>query len=273
MKNRTVNAFRDLHTGQEVLILVNVWDAASASVLAGTGAKAIATSSAALCWAHGYQDGTGEFPDESMLLAIKEIVEATNLPVTVDLEAGYSDDPQKVAERVLNLSTLGVAGINLEDGIDEPELLAGKIRAIRQRLGEKGADIFLNARTDTFLRPLVSPEERLKVTIARGQLYGHAGADGFFVPRLSAADQMRIISEEVKLPLNVLGFPEVPPLGVLRSHGVHRLSLGALPYEKVLGEFRKQAINALALGHTPELFVDAIPYTEMNAYFALRPQK
>jgi 2-methylisocitrate lyase-like PEP mutase family enzyme len=273
MKNRAVNTFRDLHTGQEVLILVNVWDAASASVLAGTGAKAIATSSAALCWAHGYQDGTGEFPDESMLPAIREIVDATNLPVTVDLEAGYSDDPQKVAERVLNLSTLGVAGINLEDGTDEPELLADKILSIRQRLGEKGADIFLNARTDTFLRPLVPPEEQLRVTIARGQLYTQAGADGFFVPRLSALDQMRTISEQLELPLNVLGFPEVPPLDVLRSHGVRRLSLGALPYEKVLGEFRKQATNALAHGHTPDLFVDAIPYAEMNAYFTFRRQK
>jgi 2-methylisocitrate lyase-like PEP mutase family enzyme len=264
-----VDTFRDLHTDEEVLILVNVWDAASACVVAGTGAKAIATSSASLCWAHGYRDGTREFPDESMLPAVKEIVGATKLPVTVDLEAGYSDDPQMVAERVLNLSTLGVAGINLEDGAGDPDLLAEKIRAIRQRLEEKGADIFVNARTDTFLRPLVAPEQRLKETIARGNFYTQAGADGFFVPRLSDPDQMRVISEEVKLPLNVLAFPEVPPLDVLRSHGVRRLSLGALPYEKVLGELRKQANNVLAHGHTPELFAEAIPYAEMNRVFRL----
>jgi len=111
----TAAAFRALHAGNPVLVLANVWDAASARVVELAGARAIATSSAAVSWAHGLPDGEHLRRDHVLALA-REVVGAVRVPVTVDLEAGYSADPVEVGALVKELVDLGIAGINLEDG-------------------------------------------------------------------------------------------------------------------------------------------------------------
>src|SRR6185369_4664562 len=113
--------FKQLHAGPSILILPNAWDAISARVVVNAGAKAVATSSAAVAWSHGYPDGNA-LPVPLLLATLRDITRTVNVPVTADIEAGYSDDPKTVAETVRALIDAGVAGINLEDGAASPDL-------------------------------------------------------------------------------------------------------------------------------------------------------
>lgn len=139
--------FRALHQQDPLLVLPTAWDAASAALWQRAGAAAVGTSSAALAWSCGYADG-GALP-EHLLQRVAEIAAAVSVPLNVDLEDGYSRDPDAVARLVERIAALGVAGINLEDGGNPPPLLVAKLDAIRDRLGERR--MFINARTDVYL--------------------------------------------------------------------------------------------------------------------------
>lgn len=141
----------ELHAADAPLLLPNCWDAASARLWQDAGAQAVATASAALSWSRGYPDG-GALPPEALLQTLADILRCVSVPVSVDVEDGYSDDPGAVAALVERVASLGAAGINLEDGGGAPELLAAKITAIRIRLGARA--LFVNARTDVYLRGL-----------------------------------------------------------------------------------------------------------------------
>ncbi|MEO7886490.1 MAG: isocitrate lyase/phosphoenolpyruvate mutase family protein, partial [Polaromonas sp.] len=144
--------FVQLHQAPHgVLLLPNAWDAASVKIFEASGAKAVATSSASLAWACGYADG-GALPPDELLDAVARITRVLKVPLTVDMEDGYSQDPAEVGRLAAELVDVCAVGINLEDGSDAPALLADKIRAIRSAL--KGKPLFINARTDVYLRKL-----------------------------------------------------------------------------------------------------------------------
>src|SRR5580704_7403795 len=153
-QKQSAELFRALHATGKLLILPNAWDAGSARLAEDCGAKAIATSSAAVCWAHGYADGE-TMPTAILLAAVAEIVRVVNVPVSVDSEAGFSSDPEAVADFVMALARAGAVGINLEDGTAPPDLLAAKIAAIKNACEREGMDVFVNARTDVVLKKLV----------------------------------------------------------------------------------------------------------------------
>src|SRR5579872_4625813 len=150
-------AFRKLHQGPEVLMLPNAWDAVSARLIESLGAKAIATTSAGLAWARGYPDGNA-LPKEQLIAAIRDIARVIKVPLTVDIEAGYADDPAAVAALVGEILAAGVMGINIEDGADSADLLCKKIAAVREQAVRMGADLYSNARTDVYLRGMASGE-------------------------------------------------------------------------------------------------------------------
>ncbi|HEY0506087.1 MAG TPA: isocitrate lyase/phosphoenolpyruvate mutase family protein, partial [Lysobacter sp.] len=139
-------SFRQLHA-QGVLRLANAWDAGTARLIESLGAPAIATTSAGVAWSRGYADGD-TLPIEHLLTAVEEIARVIRVPLSVDVEGGYSDDPAVVADNVMRLAELGVVGINLEDGGGTPEALCGKIARIRQACATRGLDVYVNARTD-----------------------------------------------------------------------------------------------------------------------------
>src|SRR5579863_10298465 len=148
-------SFQDLHRGDRVLLLANAWDAVSAALFARAGSKAIATTSAGLAWSRGFADGDA-LPRASLLSAVSSVCAVVgDLPVSVDIEGGYSNSADEVADLVVQLCALGVSGINLEDGTGTPEALCAKIVAIKQRLRQSGSDVYVNARTDVYLRELV----------------------------------------------------------------------------------------------------------------------
>ena len=194
--------FRDLHR-QGLLRLANAWDAGTARLIEQRGAAAVATTSAGLAWAQGYADGDRLDPDV-LLQAVSRIARVIRVPLTVDVEGGYSDDPDRVAALVLRVVHAGAAGINLEDGAGAPDLLAAKIRAIREACVAQGADVFINARADVYLRGLAAEERRVDETLARATVYRQAGADGLFVPGLVDVDAMRAIAAACGLPGNSL---------------------------------------------------------------------
>src|SRR5689334_14780110 len=241
--------FAALH--KDFLILPNAWDAGSARLMAHAGAKAIATSSAAVAWTHGYSDGEA-MPPELALQTIRAIAGAVDLPVSADIEAGYGD-ASAAGERAAQVLDAGAVGINIEDGSDVPDLLAAKIEAVKKAAQRKGAQIWVNARTDVYLKQLMSGDAALKETIRRAALYRDAGADSIFVPAVVDCDALREIASTIKLPLNALAWPGLPDAAELKALGVKRLSAGS-GIAKVIVEHSVQlAKSFLASGKSDDM--------------------
>ena len=264
----TADAFRGLHRSG-LLIIANVWDAGSARLVESLGAKAIATTSAGVAWSHGYPDGD-VLPADLLLATIRSIARIVSLPLSVDLEGGYSNDADEVAELVARVADAGAVGINLEDGSGTPEELCGKIEAIRTRGMAQGFDVFVNARTDVFLRGLSTPETRVNETLERARLYAAAGADGLFVPGLVAADEITAVAAGTGLPLNVMARPGLPLAGSLQALGVRRLSAGSGLSEAAFGRIAGLAAGFLDDGNTAPLLETAMAYPRINALMSER---
>jgi 2-methylisocitrate lyase-like PEP mutase family enzyme len=223
MTDTAHSRFAALHAGDALLLLPNAWDAASARLWQEAGAQAVGTSSAAVAWSRGYADG-GALPRAALLDSLRDIVRVVSVPVTVDFEAGYSDDPDAVADFVDDVVAAGAAGINIEDGSGEPDLLVAKLRAIRARLGAR--PLFVNARTDVYLAGLAQGDAAVSMAIERLSRYRDAGADGGFVPWLASAQDAAAIAAAVPLAINVMARPGLAPLSELRAAGVRRVSVG-----------------------------------------------
>jgi 2-methylisocitrate lyase-like PEP mutase family enzyme len=211
---------RELLLADELLVLANVWDVASARLVAGLGHPALATASAAVTAALGYPDDDTIPPDE-MFAAVRRIATAVEVPVTADLEAGYELEPAELVERLLGA---GAVGLNLEDtdhhgdgAFVDAEVQASRLRAVREAAGAAGVDLVLNARVDT-----PDPGEAL----ARARLYVEAGADSVYPINLSDAGDLRSFVSQLGAPVNALVRPGSPTLAELRSWGVARVSFG-----------------------------------------------
>ena len=262
-----MSTFRDLHSPGRLLILPNAWDAGSARVIEDAGAEAIATTSSGVAWARGYPDGNA-LPTRVLVAAVAEIVRVIRVPVSADVEAGYSDDPRAVAETVTAVMGAGAVGINLEDGAGTPDLLCAKIEAVKAAAAKAGVDLFVNARTDVFLKRLVPPERAVDETIERAKRYRAAGCDGIFVPALAEPAAIRaVVAGVAPLPLNVMAYPGLPAAAGLRELGVRRLSAGAAVASAALGRARSRARAFLADGVSEALFDESVEYGPTNALF------
>ncbi len=208
--------FRTLHAGPDLLILPNAWDPASARLIEDAGAKAVATTSAGLCWACGWPDGDA-LPAAELLAAIERLQRVLRVPLSVDIERG-GGTPEAAADLVEALVERGVAGINIEDGDAPPEALCAALQAIRRRVG---ADLYVNVRTDVVLRGMAQGDDAVDEILRRAKAYREAGGDGLFVPGLAdAARAARIASALPGLPLNLMWVPTLDPLPALRDAGV-----------------------------------------------------
>jgi 2-methylisocitrate lyase-like PEP mutase family enzyme len=258
-------AFRRLHGG-ELLILPNAWDAGSARLIESRGAKAIATTSAGLAWSSGYPDGDA-LPTERLLAAVRAIGRVIGVPMTIDIEGGYSNDPAAVARLVGEILDAGAVGINLEDGAGSPELLCAKIAAARESAGRAGVELFINARTDVYLRDLAVDGDAVAEVGRRAGRYRAAGCDGLFVPGLSDGSEIEAIAAAIRpLPLNVMLVPGLPSNERLHVLGVRRLSAGSAIAQAALARVGRLADELLA-GRAEELFADSAGYGEINRLF------
>jgi 2-methylisocitrate lyase-like PEP mutase family enzyme len=262
-------AFHALHRGPAPLILANAWDAGSARLIESLGAPAIATTSAGVAWVHGYPDGDA-LPVPLVIATAAAIARVIRVPLTMDIEGGYSDDPEAVGKLAAALIDAGAVGINLEDGGGTPDLLCAKIARIRRVAGELGVDLFINARTDVYLRGLGPEAGRVAETVARAARYREAGASGIFVPGLREPAEIRAVAEDAGLPLNVMAWPGLPAAAELARLGVRRFSAGSGISQALWGRAAALAGDFLKSGKSEPLGEGAMAYPAINALFAQR---
>lgn len=229
--------FRNLHTPGKPLVLYNVWDAGSAQAVTTAGALALATGSWSVAAAQGFNDGEA-LPLGDALLNASRIAAATVLPVSVDFEGGYAEDPAQVAENVSRLLETGAIGLNFEDqtvgapGFYDTDTQCSRINAIRQT----STDLFINARTDLFLKAAEGSDRKAltKEAKIRAMAYADAGADGFFAPALKDPTLIADLVEASPIPVNIMMMDGVPPIRDLANLGVARISFGPGPYIQLM---------------------------------------
>ena len=260
-------AFGALHTGGEILILPNAWDAASAAVMADAGAKAVATSSAAVAWSHGYPDGD-TLPLNLLLATVSAVARAAgDTPVTADIEGGYTDDLAELAETIKAVIGAGAVGINLEDGTRSPDLHARKIEAARKAADAAGVPLFINARTDVYLKGLAEGHAAYMETVARAERYRAAGASGVFVPGPSEPDLIGRLAEAIKLPLNIMLLPSLSKAAQLQALGVRRVSSATAPFRMAYAGVANATAAFLQDGDPAAYAVDATRLGNLNKRF------
>jgi 2-methylisocitrate lyase-like PEP mutase family enzyme len=258
--------FRSLHHAERLLVLPNAWDAASARLVEECGATAIATTSAAVAWTHGRADGE-QLEPAKLLETVRAIVRVVRVPVSVDAESGYSDEAEGITGVVTAILDAGAVGVNLEDGTAAPERLVEKIGVAKRAAARAGRELFVNARTDVYLRNLAAGEAAVAETLRRARMYREAGADGLFVPGLVDPDSIRTVAREAGLPLNLLARPKLAPVRELQALGVRRLSVGASLSLAALGVARRATRELLDQGTFASLFADAATGAELNGWF------
>lgn len=227
-------SFKELHYQAQPLLLCNIWDVASAQIAEQAGFKAIATSSAAIAKSRGYADGQ-ELSFAELFELVSSIKQNTLLPLSVDLEAGYAGSADKIIEHIKQLVELGVAGINIEDSqVDQSRQLvdgqafAEKLTQITNYLKSQQIEFFINARTDPYLVEHPSP---LEETITRAKLYQQAGVDGLFVPGMTEETEIKQLTAETDIPVNLLALANLPAMDKLTELGVKRVSMGNFLFE------------------------------------------
>ncbi|PZH07930.1 3-methyl-2-oxobutanoate hydroxymethyltransferase [Streptomyces sp. NTH33] len=255
--------FRSLHTPAAPLALANAWDVASARVIEAAGAPAIATTSAGVAWSLGSPDGDALARDQALEL-ISRITAAVAVPVTADIEGGYGQDAADVAETVTGVLAAGAAGVNIEDGTRAPDELATRLAVARRTADRTGADLFLNARIDTYLLGLGDPDTRLEETLSRARLYVDAGADGIFVPGTTDTATIAALAEGISVPLNVMAGPGAPGVAELGALGVARVSLGPGVAQAAYAAARRAARELFDTGGYESL-AGGMTFPELNA--------
>lgn len=252
--------FVELHHQNTPLLIANVWDAASAITAQQAGYQALGTSSTAIAAMLGYEDGEAISFDE-LFYIVTRIRSVSHLPLSVDVEAGFGDNAEQIAEHLIRLAKTGVVGINLEDSkvvdglrrLDDAIAFSGTVKEIRHRLNAEDHHLFLNIRTDTYL---LHHEQALQETLLRGRLYKAAGADGLFVPCLTSEQEIELISEELNLPLNVMCMPDLPTFVRLKKAGVSRISMGNFVHSAIQSKLNNVLQRIQAQQSFAEVFVD-----------------
>ncbi|MFG3253491.1 isocitrate lyase/phosphoenolpyruvate mutase family protein [Streptomyces sp. NPDC048172] len=273
--NDRCRALRALHE-EGTLVLPNVWDAASAALVAASGARAVATTSGGVAWSLGRADGQALTREEAAA-AVARIAAAVDVPVTADVEGGYGPAPEDVAATVAAVAGAGAAGINLEDSrapggpLFTPAEQAERLRAARTAAVEAGVpDLVVNARTDVVLFGIGEPESRLDAVRERAAAYAEAGADCLFVPGLLDLEALSALAAEGPLPVNAMAVPGGPDVAALRAAGVRRVSTGTALAQAAYGTVRRAAAEVLDKGTYGEC-EGGLEYGELNGLFATGP--
>ena len=258
--------FRELHR-QGCFAIPNPWDIGSARYLQHLGFKAIATSSAGLAFARGLPDNG--VPRDMMLAHIRELVEATDVPVNADFENGYADEPDGVAESVRFSVATGLAGLSIEDSTNRAEQslyelahAVERIRAAREAIGDSG--VVLVGRAECFLVGQPDIDE----VIRRLTAYADAGADCLYAPGIRSREHIAaVVAAVAPKPVNVLiSAPSGLNLADVAALGVRRVSVGSALARAAWGGFMRAA-RELAGHGSFHAFADATPHAELQAFF------
>ena len=217
--------FHQLHQQQKPFILANAWNVKSAQLIEEAGFEAIGTSSGAIASSLGYEDGE-KIPFNELLYIVRRIKACTSIPLSVDIERGYSDNLSVLSDNIQKLIDIGISGINIEDAQGE-DIYLRKLGSIKNYLIKTNQTLFINARTDGFLQKLPSA---LETTLKRAKLYQDAGADGLFVTAVPDAATIKEITSSVSMPVNIVGTSKFS-IETLTASGVSRISMAVLLYK------------------------------------------
>jgi 2-methylisocitrate lyase-like PEP mutase family enzyme len=259
--------FLKYHHDEEILVLLNSWDSGSSKLIEACGYKAIATTSMGIAASLGYPDcQVIQLPE--MIDVITKIVKVVQVPVTVDIEAGYGNNLNEVIDSVKKIIATGIVGINIEDSIDlNPVLIdemefCERISAIRSLSDSLGFHLVINARTDSFYTSSGSLQEKLSESIKRGNKYREAGADCIFIQPVWEKETIATLVKEINAPINILSNPTIaaglpPSVRELQDLGVARLSLGSSLMKATLALIKKVA-DELSEQGTFNILLDAM---------------
>ncbi|MFI2369301.1 isocitrate lyase/phosphoenolpyruvate mutase family protein [Streptomyces sp. NPDC018833] len=254
--------FHALHSTGRPLLLANAWDIASARIIADAGAAAVATTSAGVAWALGAADGD-RLDGTAALAQLARIAAAVGVPVTADVEGGYAADADGVAETVRAVLAAGAVGINIEDGPRPADEHVRRIAAARAAADAAGVPLFVNARIDVYLAGIGAEQDRLSKTLERAAACVAAGADGIFVPGVTAPGTVRALAQGIDVPLNVMACPGAPDAAELGRLGAARVSVGSGIAQAAHAVVRRAAAELLQTG-TYRSLACGYDYGELN---------
>ncbi|GCE10323.1 isocitrate lyase/PEP mutase family protein [Tengunoibacter tsumagoiensis] len=265
---------RQFHHQAPLLVLPNVWDAASARIIEQAGFPAVATTSSGVAAASGYNDGQNLSRD-LLIDALARITRVVECPVTADIEAGYGNTIDEVLQTVQAVIETGVVGINIEDSLkQQKDALVDSsyqvelIQALCELARSMDIPFVINARVDVFLLAIGEPESRLEHAIKRANAYLQAGADcAYPIGRLERTTITHLV-QEIHGPINIMGgFPELT-LSELAELGVARVSLADGVMRSALGHIRTIAHELREHGTYASMNADALSGSELRSLFS-----
>lgn len=270
-QNRLAEKFRELHHADEMLVLPNAWDCASAKIFEVSGFPAIATTSSGISWSCGYKDGE-HIPPDVMIEVIRRIAQAVSVPVTADIEGGYyRNDIKKFSQFIGKVVEAGAVGINLEDSDADSDVLndiplqVSKIKSAKEMGKQNGINLFVNSRTDAMIGP-DDLKTKVQNCIERAGAYEAAGADCIFIPFVKEIETVAQLKQAVSLPLNIL-MADTLDAGALRVLKVNRVSVGGKPMLATMNLLKKIGAELREGNNWQSLFVKEPTYAEMNGWF------
>lgn len=265
--------FRRFHHEAPLLVLPNVWDAASARIIAQAGFPAIATTSSGVATALGYSDGQ-QISREMLIEALARITRVVECPVTADIEAGYGNTIAEVLQTVKAVMATGVVGINIEDSRPQQEnalvdtsFQVVLITALRELATALDVPFVINARVDVFLLAIGEPASRFENAVQRANAYLQAGADCVYPIGTLDRDVIAGLVKAIHGPVNILGGPRAPTLPELAQLGVARVSLGGGLMRSVLGHMRAIAQELFKHGTYNGMRTEMLSGAEFNSLF------
>ena len=248
MSESAAARFRALHVRKQLFVMPNPWDVGSALLLESLGFEALATTSAGFAWSIGKHDQA--VTRDELVAHVASLAAATGLPLNVDSERCYPDDPGGVAETVALLAAAGAAGLSIEDynpatgAVDPVEVAAASVARAAETNRQVAEPMVLTGRAENHIRGV----DDLDDTIARLVAYRDAGADAVYAPGLTKLDQIAAVVVAVGIPVNVLALASGPTIAELSSVGVRRVSTGSAPASAAYGALVAGARELLAEG-------------------------
>jgi 2-methylisocitrate lyase-like PEP mutase family enzyme len=248
MSRERAELLQSLHRRDDLLVVPNAWDVGSARVLEMSGFPTVASSSAAFAWSIGLRDGE-QAPWDEVIGGLARMAAGVDVPVSADLEGGYVESTGGIERTVEALADAGVAGVGLEDsdfadgaeGVVPQDEHAHVIAAARGAADALDYPLFINGRTEVYVRRVGAEDDRLDEAARRLALYVDAGADGAFCPGITDSEEIGELAERVDAPLNVLWMPGMPGLDELEQLGVRRVTVGSQTYLAALAAVERIA--------------------------------
>jgi 2-methylisocitrate lyase-like PEP mutase family enzyme len=265
--------FRQLHSGPNILVLPNAWDAASARVFEQAGFPAVATTSSGVAASLGYPDGQRISRD----MLVENVIQMTRVvacPITVDIEAGFGSSNEEVLQTVRAVIAAGAVGINIEDSTKGQEralvdvsFQVELLKAIQETASSLDVPFVVNARTDVFLLPAGDPHSRFEQAVQRANTYRQAGADCLFPIGVSDANTIASLVQAINGPVNILAGSSTPTIPELAQSGVARVSFGSGPMRAVLARLRRIADELREQGTYTSMSEEMLSGAEFRALF------